>query len=107
MRAKLKSHQMREIHELHQTGVWTQDQLAARFGVSRKTIYRVLVARGVITPRLELTIEEQRMIRLIRGRKVTLRQLLDVTKPQAPATEVPRHGQAPGLLSLVNTSAPF
>lgn len=43
---KLNELQRREINRLYSTGGWTMEQLATRFSVHRRTIFRVLEEHG-------------------------------------------------------------
>lgn len=56
-----------QIVRFYTLNLATQEELAQQLDVSRRTIYRVLLERGVITPRLELTPKEERLIEAARN----------------------------------------
>lgn len=73
---RLTDRQRRDIVTRFQFGTYTQTALAQEFGVSRKTIYRVLWEAGVINgSRMAVTPEQGRILNLVRHHGLTAESL--------------------------------
>jgi Zn-dependent peptidase ImmA (M78 family) len=76
----LNEQQKNDIEVAYLNNYQNQKELAAMYGVSDRTINRVLVERGLLTPTERWTVEQQTILNIVRQHRLSVGRLIEALK---------------------------
>lgn len=89
-----------EIARNYETKGWSQKYLAQTYGVSTRTIQRILKEYGVLPQRIAWTADQEKIVRIVKRYDLTAEQLTE--KLREVFTLVPPPGSKPSYSELVD-----